>query len=240
MTQETVHTRRPEEKMTAEPGKPPSTASAQPHRCEDDWCLAPSSTHDKSLPKDVGDNFLAPPARSVYRGISYDPASNMWRSRMYCSRKHVTLGRFSSAQEAAFVHDRAAYYIHGDAAKTNFGLDTARESNKRKNPSGAWRIMATLDALTKEVKLIRVQEERSDGGGGCGNAGGNGGNGGRSLLAKPPVPWQTTGRIDTTSSSSSSGGLVGCAPLQTTASTTTQSSNNCNSRINNPLAKIPK
>jgi hypothetical protein len=160
--------------MTAEPGNLQSTATAQPRRCDDDR-LAPSRTNGQSLPGDVGDILLAPPARSVYRGISYDPVSNMWRARMYYSRKHVTLGRFSSAQEAAFVHDRAAYYIHGDAAKTNFGLDAARDSNKREHPSGSWSVMSTLDALAKEVKLIRVQEERSDGGSGSGNVGGNGG-----------------------------------------------------------------
>jgi hypothetical protein len=146
-------------RMTAEPGKPPSTA--QPRRCDDDR-LAPSRTNGQSLPSDDGDNLFAPPARHAYRGVSYDPVTNMWRARMYCSRKHVTLGRFSSVQEAAFVHDRAAYYIHGDAAQTNYGLDVARESNEREPPSSSWRVMATLDALTKEVKWRRLADENKE------------------------------------------------------------------------------
>lgn len=109
----------------------------------------------------------------IYRGVSYDPTAQMWRARMYCSGKHVTLGRFPTAREAAFVHDRAAYYIHGQAAQTNFGLDAARESNEREPPSSSWRVMATLDALTKEVKMRRIAAEQEEGNGGGAGGGGN-------------------------------------------------------------------
>jgi hypothetical protein len=77
----------------------------------------------------------------------------MWRARIYCLGKHVTLGRFNTSSEAAFVHDRAAFYIHGDTAQTNYGLDAARESNEREPPSSSWRVMSTLETLARENKI---------------------------------------------------------------------------------------
>lgn len=101
------------------------------------------------------------PSRVVYRGVSYDPVTCTWRARMYCAGKHVTLGRFGTSREAAFVHDRAAYFIHGDLAQTNYGLEAARQSNAVEPPSTSWRVMATLEALKRETQLRKHQQSPS-------------------------------------------------------------------------------
>jgi hypothetical protein len=74
----------------------------------------------------------------------------MWRARIYCLGKHVTLGRYSTAQEAAFAHDRAAYFIHGERANINYGHEVARKSNLRAPPSVSWRVMNTLELLARD------------------------------------------------------------------------------------------
>jgi hypothetical protein len=94
--------------------------------------------------------------RSIYRGVSYDPISMLWRARIYCLGKHVTLGRYTTAQEAAFVHDRAAHFIHGDDAQTNNGIEAARESNQRQPPTASWRVMNTLEMLARESQLRKL------------------------------------------------------------------------------------
>jgi hypothetical protein len=93
---------------------------------------------------------------NIYRGVSYDPATMMWRARIYCSGKHVTLGRFETAQEAAFVHDRAAVYIHGDDARTNYDIEAARQSNQRQPPTPSWRVMSTLETLARAARLRKL------------------------------------------------------------------------------------
>lgn len=87
-----------------------------------------------------------PPARN-FRGVSFDPHSRLWRARFYCLGRHVTLGRYHTASEAALVHDRAAHFVYGDVAQTNYGIDAARRSNMREPPSASWRIMNTLQSL---------------------------------------------------------------------------------------------
>lgn len=104
--------------------------------------------------RDYQPRYTAP---QVYRGVSYDPVTCTWRARMYCAGKHVTLGRFGTSREAAFVHDRAAYFIHGDLAQTNYGLEAARQSNAVEPPSTSWRVMATLEALKRETQLRQHQ-----------------------------------------------------------------------------------
>ena len=91
-----------------------------------------------------------------YRGVSFDPQTRLWRARIYCLGRHVTLGRYTSANEAAFVHDRAAFFIHGEEAQTNYGIDAARRSNQREAPSSSWRIMNTLQSLADARKRQKL------------------------------------------------------------------------------------
>lgn len=100
------------------------------------------------------------PFPRALRGVSYDPQTCMWRARIYCMGKHVTLGRYATAQEAAFVHDRAAYFIHGDDAQTNYGIEAARLSNERKPPIASWRVMNTLERVEHECKMRKAMAFR--------------------------------------------------------------------------------
>jgi AP2 domain len=61
------------------------------------------------------------------RGVSFDRVTKKWRARLYCAGQHVTLGRFATPLEAARTHDVAAYYVHGENAVTNFGVQAARK-----------------------------------------------------------------------------------------------------------------
>jgi hypothetical protein len=91
-----------------------------------------------------------------YRGVSFDPATGLWRARLYCWGKHVTLGRFGTAEEAAFMHDRAAVFVNGpEGARTNFGVERASLANASSAPSGSWRVMSTLEALAREAAAKR-------------------------------------------------------------------------------------
>lgn len=59
-----------------------------------------------------------------YRGVSYEKRKNLWRARLYCRGQHTTLGRYSNARLAAAEHDRAASFVFGERAVTNFGPQT--------------------------------------------------------------------------------------------------------------------
>jgi hypothetical protein len=54
------------------------------------------------------------------------------------------------------VHDRAAVYIHGDDARTNYEIDAARQSNQRQPPTPSWRVMSTLETLAREARLRKL------------------------------------------------------------------------------------
>lgn len=85
------------------------------------------------------------------RGVSFDAVSKKWRGRLYCLGQHVTLGRFSTALEAAQTHDRAAYYVHGASALTNFGTKLARQDLARRPPSSSETTMAHLRRLRGQL-----------------------------------------------------------------------------------------
>lgn len=120
-------------------------------------------------------------AQYNYRGVSFDPQTKLWRARIYCLGRHVTLGRYHSASEAAFVHDRAAFFIHGEEAQTNYGIDAARRSNQREAPSSSWRVMSTLQSLADARKRQKLAAA-------SGIAGLAAGGGGASPL--PPPSWE--------------------------------------------------
>lgn len=102
------------------------------------------------------------PPQNMYRGVSYDPNTGLWRARIYALGRHVTLGRHATAQEAAFVHDRAAVFIHGKEAQTNYGVEAALQCNARSPPIASWRVMKTLQMLAHECKLLKLAVFRGD------------------------------------------------------------------------------
>ena len=95
-----------------------------------------------------------------YRGVSYDPANGRWRARLYCSGKHISLGRYESEEDAAFAYDRAAVFVHGDDAQTNFGVEAAQQANERGPLSSSYRLMSTLEMRATESKARRLALQR--------------------------------------------------------------------------------
>jgi hypothetical protein len=65
--------------------------------------------------------------------------------------QHITIGRYPTVEEAAMAHDRAAYYLFGEDAETNFGTRSARKSLAQQPACKSWAGMARLEALAAEV-----------------------------------------------------------------------------------------
>jgi AP2 domain len=102
-----------------------------------------------------------PPAHSQhtrFRGVSYDRVAKKWRARIYCSGRHITLGRFTTQIEAAQMHDGAAYYVHGKEAVTNFGTREARALLAARPPSSSSRAMLSLREIKGQVDTHRHQQ----------------------------------------------------------------------------------
>lgn len=57
---------------------------------------------------------------SKYRGVYYDHSRGKFRARINHGYKQNWLGRFSTAEEAARMYDRAAKLHFGESAKLNF------------------------------------------------------------------------------------------------------------------------
>lgn len=57
-----------------------------------------------------------------YRGIALDKSGKRWCARIRKDGKRLTLGSFSTPEEAAVAYDIAALEIHGEAAGLNFPL----------------------------------------------------------------------------------------------------------------------
>lgn len=56
---------------------------------------------------------------SGYKGVSWDKEKKKWKAQIAHFKKHVFIGRFNSAIEAARAYDVAAMRLHGPFAKTN-------------------------------------------------------------------------------------------------------------------------
>lgn len=87
----------------------------------------------------------------TFRGVSYDSLAKKWRGRLYCVGQHITIGRYPTMEEAALAHDRAAYFLFGEEAETNFGTRSARKSLADQSVCKSWAGMARLEALAAEV-----------------------------------------------------------------------------------------
>ncbi|WIA42176.1 hypothetical protein OEZ86_009440 [Tetradesmus obliquus] len=57
------------------------------------------------------------------RGLSWNKTHQLWRVRIYYNGKLRFVGRFEDAITAARAYDKAAVYLYGASAITNFGLE---------------------------------------------------------------------------------------------------------------------
>ncbi len=55
-----------------------------------------------------------------FKGVSFDKARGKYEAKLKASDRHLHLGRFATAEEAARAYDRAARETFGDYARTNF------------------------------------------------------------------------------------------------------------------------
>lgn len=58
--------------------------------------------------------------KSGYRGVSWFPKMNKWRSFIYFNKKQIYLGSYITKEEAAKAYDEAAKKYFGEFAKLNF------------------------------------------------------------------------------------------------------------------------
>ena len=57
---------------------------------------------------------------SGYKGVTWNRRDKEWRARIRLNWKSISLGYFSTAEEAARVYDTAARDLHGEFANINF------------------------------------------------------------------------------------------------------------------------
>ncbi|KAF8063789.1 gpn3 [Scenedesmus sp. PABB004] len=67
-----------------------------------------------------------PPVRSRFRGLSWDKKHQGWRVRIYFAGRQRHVGRFEDELVAARAYDKAAVYLYGGCAITNFGLEAVQ------------------------------------------------------------------------------------------------------------------
>lgn len=69
--------------------------------------------------------------RNNLRGVTFEQRTSRWRARLYVAGKHVTLGRLHTCTQAAQLHDAAAYYVLGEQAVTNYGIEAAQRELRK-------------------------------------------------------------------------------------------------------------
>jgi hypothetical protein len=96
--------------------------------------------------------------RPSLRGVNFETRKGVWRARLYCKGDHVTLGRFPTAESAARAHDRAAVFVMGNQARTNFGTCSTRAELERAHVDGMAFSSRPQDKLV--ALRDRMQEEQ--------------------------------------------------------------------------------
>jgi len=73
----------------------------------------------------VSQNHVNQPPSKInktgYKGITFDKSSEKWRAQIKVNGKHITLGRYTTPEDAARVYDNAAFEYYGEFAYLNFG-----------------------------------------------------------------------------------------------------------------------
>lgn len=59
---------------------------------------------------------------SGFKGVSFDKTTGKWRAQININKRRVSLGYFTSPEEAALVYDQAAKTSYGEFAKLNSEL----------------------------------------------------------------------------------------------------------------------
>ncbi|WIA23314.1 hypothetical protein OEZ85_000081 [Tetradesmus obliquus] len=67
------------------------------------------------------------PVYHSYKGVCWAPKYSNWRARIMYRGKMRHVGFYPSKEEAAMAHDKAAVFLHGSKAVTNFGLAACLE-----------------------------------------------------------------------------------------------------------------
>jgi hypothetical protein len=57
---------------------------------------------------------------SGYKGVYFNKKLQMWVAQINNNKKHIYLGSFNTAKEAAYAYDRGARQYHGEFAVLNF------------------------------------------------------------------------------------------------------------------------
>lgn len=58
--------------------------------------------------------------KAGFKGVSRDWTTGRWRAELHANKRHVFLGRFGTAEEAARAYDAAARQLQGAFARLNF------------------------------------------------------------------------------------------------------------------------
>jgi hypothetical protein len=66
--------------------------------------------------------------RSGFKGVSWDKRGRRWAAYITVNYKHLSLGRFSNAKEAALAYDIASRQHFGEFSRTNYPAKTAPEA----------------------------------------------------------------------------------------------------------------
>ncbi|WIA34438.1 hypothetical protein OEZ86_012772 [Tetradesmus obliquus] len=95
------------------------------------------------------------PIRSRFRGLSWDKKHQGWRVRIYYSGKQRHVGRYEDDISAAKAYDKAAVYLYGANAITNFGLYQVAE-----DPTEVSAFIVLAKEQADQEQAVRGQQQR--------------------------------------------------------------------------------